>query len=105
MRAWPDTLASPPRSLQGSGTAPCFAMNDTDTAQVMVRPPLAWALAIVAGLALNWLLPLRFLPAALPAKAIGAIVFLAALMLFVFAIMTISRAGSNVPTNRPTTMI
>jgi len=80
-------------------------MNDTDTAQVMVRPPLAWALAIVAGLALNWLLPLRFLPAALPAKTIGAIVFLAALTLFVFAIVIISRAGSNVPTNRPTTMI
>lgn len=80
-------------------------MNDTDTAQVMVRPPLAWALAIVAGFALNWLLPLRFLPAAVPAGAIGAIIFLAALALFAFATVTISRAGSSVPTNRPTTTI
>jgi protein-S-isoprenylcysteine O-methyltransferase Ste14 len=80
-------------------------MNDTDTAQVMVRPPLAWGLAIIVGLALNWLVPLHFLPAALPAQATGAIVFLAALALFVFAIVTMSRAGSNVPTNRPTTTI
>ena len=62
-------------------------------------------LAAVAGLALNWLLPLRFVPAALPAGMIGAIVFLAALALFVFAIVTVTRAGSNVPTNRPTTTI
>src|SRR5207248_2184345 len=55
--------------------------------------------------ALNWLAPLRFLPAALPAGTIGAIVFVLALALFGFAVVTMSRAGSNVPTNRPTTTI
>ena len=80
-------------------------MNDTDTAQIMVRPPLVWVLAAVAGLALDWLVPLRFLPAALPARTIGAIVFLAALALFVFAIVTVSRAGTTVRTNLPTTRI
>jgi len=39
-------------------------MADTaDTAHVIIRPPLAWGLAVIAGLALNWLLPLPFLPA------------------------------------------
>jgi hypothetical protein len=44
-------------------------MDDTaDTAQVIIRPPIAWGLAVIAGLALNWrLLPLPFLPADLPA--------------------------------------
>jgi len=43
-------------------------MADTaDTANVIVRPPIAWALAVLAGLALNWLMPLPFLPAAVQA--------------------------------------
>ena len=38
-------------------------MNDTaDTAQVIIRPPLGWGLAVIAGVALNWLAPLPFLP-------------------------------------------
>ena len=81
-------------------------MADTaDTARVIIRPPLAWALAVIAGLALHWLVPLRFLPAGLPAGWLGAIVFVLALALLAWAIVTISRAGSNVPTNRPTTAI
>jgi protein-S-isoprenylcysteine O-methyltransferase Ste14 len=81
-------------------------MDDTaDTAQVIIRPPLAWGLAIVAGLALKWLVPLPFLPADLPTGWLGAIVFVLALALGVWAIVTMTRAGSNVPTNLPTTTI
>jgi protein-S-isoprenylcysteine O-methyltransferase Ste14 len=81
-------------------------MDDTtDTAQVIVRPPLAWGLAVVAGLALNWLVPLRLLPADLPAGWLGAAVFVAALALFAWAIVTITRAGSNIPTSLPATTI
>jgi protein-S-isoprenylcysteine O-methyltransferase Ste14 len=81
-------------------------MDDTaDTAQVIVRPPLAWGLAVIAGFALNWLVPLLFLPADLPAGRLGAMVFILALGLFAWAIITITRAGSNVPTNLPTTAI
>lgn len=89
----------------------CPAMTDTaetdtaDTAHVIVRPPLAWGLAVVAGLALNWLGPLPFLPADLPSGWLGAMVFIIALALAAWAIVTITRAGSNVPTNRPTTSI
>ena len=81
-------------------------MADTaDTANVIVRPPIAWALAVLAGLALNWLMPLPFLPAAVPAGWLGAIVFALALALFAWAISTMTRAGSNVPSRLPTTTI
>jgi protein-S-isoprenylcysteine O-methyltransferase Ste14 len=85
-------------------------MNNTAaTAQVIIRPPLAWALAVIAGLALDRLVPLPFLPADLPAgwpgSMLGALVFALALALAAWAIVTITRAGSNVPTNRPTTTI
>ena len=79
--------------------------NTADTAQVIIRPPLAWGLAVIAGLALNWLVPLPFLPADLPAGWLGGMVFVLALALFAWAIVTMTRAGSNVPTNRPTTTI
>jgi protein-S-isoprenylcysteine O-methyltransferase Ste14 len=76
-----------------------------DTAQVMIRPPLAWGLAVISGLALDWIVPLPFLPADLPTGWVGAIVFAFALALVAWAIVTMTRAGSNVPTNRPTTTI
>jgi len=76
-----------------------------DTAQVMVRPPLMWALAAVIGIALGWLAPWSFMPAALPAIWLGAALIVLAVALFVWAIMTMTRGGSNVPTSRPTTTI
>lgn len=81
-------------------------MDDTAaTAQVIIRPPLGWGLAVIAGLALNWLVPLPLLPADLPTGWLGAVVFVLALALVAWAIVTITRAGSNVPTNLPTTTI
>ena len=67
--------------------------------------PIAWALAAIAGLALNWLVPLPFLPAALPARWVGGAVLVLALVLLAWAISTITQAGSNVPANRPATTI
>ena len=81
-------------------------MNDTPgTAQVLIRPPLAWALAVIAGLVLDWLAPLPFLPEDWPAGLLGAVVFVLALAQAIWAIDTMTRAGTNVPTNRPTTAI
>lgn len=81
-------------------------MNDTAaTAQVVIRPPLAWALAVLGGLVIDWLEPLPFVPDDLPAGAFGALVFALALALAVWAIATMTSAGSNVPTNQPTTAI
>ena len=81
-------------------------MNDpAATAQVVIRPPLAWALAVMAAFALDWLMPLPFMPAAVPAGWLGGAVVVVALALFAWAIATITRAGSNVPTNTPTISI
>jgi len=81
-------------------------MDDTaDTAQVIIRPPLGWGFAVIAGLALNWLVPLAFLPVDLPAGSLGAMMFILALALVAWAIFTITGTGSNVPTNLPTTAI
>ena len=81
-------------------------MHDTaDTAQVIIHPPIAWGLAVIAGLGLNWLVPLPFLPDDLPVGWLGAVVFVLALALGVSAVVTMTKAGSNVPTNRPTTTI
>jgi protein-S-isoprenylcysteine O-methyltransferase Ste14 len=81
-------------------------MSDTaDTANVIVRPPIAWALAVLVGLTLQWVVSLPFMPAPVPAGWIGGIVFVLALALFAWAIATMTRAGSNVPTNLPTTTI
>ena len=82
-------------------------MADTsDTANVLIRPPIAWVLAIVAGMALDWwVAPLPLLPDEEPESLLGAVVFFLALALAFWAIATMTSAGSNVPTNRPTTTI
>ncbi len=76
-----------------------------DNAGVLIRPPIALALAIAAGLALDWLYRLPWLPADLPAGWIGAALFAAGLALVIWAIVTFSRAGTQVPTTEPTSMI
>jgi len=60
---------------------------------------------VIVGLALNWLVPSPFLPADVPAGWLGGVVFALAIVLGVWAVVTMARAGSNVPTNRPTTII
>src|SRR5262249_42944754 len=79
--------------------------NTADTAQVIIRPPLAWGLAVIVGLALNWLVPLPFLPGDLPAALLRAMVFVLPLALCAVAIVRLTSAGSSVPANRPTTTI
>jgi protein-S-isoprenylcysteine O-methyltransferase Ste14 len=79
-------------------------MNEnSETARVLVRPPIAWAVAVIAGFALDWLEPLPLVPDDLPAGLVGAVVFMLALALAIWAMDTMTRAGTNVPTNRPTT--
>ncbi len=77
----------------------------TDSPNAVVRPPIAWALAIVVGLGLDWIYPLPFIPASVPAAWIGAAIFVLGLALAISAITTIRKAGSNVETVKPTTTI
>src|SRR5262249_41813567 len=66
---------------------------------------LPWGLAVIAGLAFDGLVPLPFLPADLPTGWLGAMAFVLALALVAWAIVTLTWAGSNVPTNLPTITI
>ena len=77
--------------------------ENSETAQVLVRPPIAWAVAVIAGFALDWFEPLPVLPEDWPNGLLGAVVFVLALALAIWAMDTMTRAGTNVPTNRPTT--
>ncbi|WP_092586391.1 methyltransferase family protein [Rhizobium mongolense] len=79
--------------------------NWRDSSGAAVRPPIAWALAVIAGLALDWLYRLPFLPEAMPAGMLGGIVFLAGLALLIWAAGAFRRAGTQIPTTQPTTTI
>ena len=79
--------------------------QDTDTSNAVVRPPVAWILAIVAGIAVDRLYPLRFVPASVPGAWVGGTIFAIALALAIWAIVTIRKAGTRVETYKPTTTI
>ncbi|MGB8315577.1 MAG: isoprenylcysteine carboxylmethyltransferase family protein [Aestuariivirga sp.] len=79
--------------------------GNIDKPNVIIHPPVAWALAFVAGLVMDWLLPLQLVPASIPRIWFGAAVFAAGFALAVWAIVTIRKAGTRVETNKPTTTI
>lgn len=72
-----------------------------DNPGVLIHPPIALAIAILAGFALRWLAPLPFLPAGIAASWLGGTLFALALALGIWAVATMVRAGTNVPTHRP----
>jgi protein-S-isoprenylcysteine O-methyltransferase Ste14 len=81
-------------------------MNDPiDAPNVVVHPPIAWAVAVLTGLGLGWLLPLHFIPTSVPHAWIGTGVFAAGFILGVWSVVTIRRAGTRVETYKPTTAI
>ena len=76
-----------------------------DRPNVIVPPPIAWALAIVAGLGAGWLYPLQFVPTSIPFAWIGGGVFVLGLALAIWAIVTIRKAGTQFDINKATTAI
>jgi protein-S-isoprenylcysteine O-methyltransferase Ste14 len=81
-------------------------MNSTDDrSNAIVRPPLALALAILGGLVANWLIPLPFLPEAVPRTWAGSTAIVLGLALGAWAIVTLRQAGTRVETTKPTTAI
>lgn len=76
-----------------------------DSANVLIPPPIAWAIAVVVGLGLDWLQPLPFLPAALPRTWIGGGLLLLGFLLVLWAFRTMRRAGTRVEPYKPTTAI
>jgi protein-S-isoprenylcysteine O-methyltransferase Ste14 len=81
-------------------------MSETlDRSNVVIRPPAAWALAVVAGLGADWLYPLPFISIAVPRAWVGGGVFVVGLALVLWAFVTFRKAGTRVETYRPTTTI
>ena len=70
----------------------------------LARPPYIYLSAIVLGLVLHLVWPLRVVPPSLNTP-IGVVVTLLAVSLFVYAVRTFRRAGTPVPGNLPTTTI
>jgi protein-S-isoprenylcysteine O-methyltransferase Ste14 len=68
-------------------------------------PAVAWIFALVAGVAVDRLHPLRFVPASVPGAWIGGAIFAIAFALAIWAIVTIRKAGTQVETYKPTTTI
>lgn len=81
------------------------AAQGRDNANVVIRPPIALALAAAAGLAVAWLYPLPFVPAPIPAGWVGAVVCAAGFALGAWAVTTMHRAGTRFETHQPTTRI
>lgn len=77
----------------------------SDNSNAIIRPPIAWALSFVAGLGLDWLYPMPFVPAFMPAAWLGSAVFALGFALAIWAIVTIRKAGTRIETNKPTTTI
>ena len=81
-------------------------MSETiDKPNVVIHPPVAWALAFVVGIGVDWLFPLRFVPTSVPRVWVGGGVFAVGFALAVWAVVTIRKAGTRVETNKPTTTI
>jgi protein-S-isoprenylcysteine O-methyltransferase Ste14 len=76
-----------------------------DTSNVIIQPPIAWGLAIVAGVAAGRLYPWPFIPASIPHVWIGAVVFAIGLALGIWAIVTMFKAGTRVETHKPSITI
>lgn len=70
----------------------------------IMRPPLVYLGAIVLGLLLHVVWPVRLVSRAVSVP-LGIIAVLAAVAMFLYAVRTLRTAGTPVPGNRPTTTI
>src|ERR1700690_1620626 len=77
-----------------------------DKANVVIPPPIAWALAFLAGLAVDRLLyRLPFVPASMPNAWVGGGVIAVGVALALWAVVTFRKAGTRVEPYKPTTVI
>jgi protein-S-isoprenylcysteine O-methyltransferase Ste14 len=76
-----------------------------DAPDVVIHPPIALAIALVLAFALNWFLPLPFVPPALPHIQIGVLLAIAALLIIRWAVVTFRRARTNILTSQAATTI
>ena len=79
--------------------------NDNDHPDVVVRPPLLYLGALIAALILDWLWPGDFIADAAVQYWLGGIVIAASFAIVIPAFVNFHRAGTNVPTTRPSTAV
>src|ERR1700692_3358938 len=76
-----------------------------DRSNAVVQPPVAWALAIAAGLAAGWLYPWRFVPTSMPPVWIGGGASALGFALAIWALVRMHKAGTRIGVHKPTTAI
>jgi protein-S-isoprenylcysteine O-methyltransferase Ste14 len=70
----------------------------------LFRPPVIYAISLLAGVLINVAVPLPFLPATL-AEPLGLPVLVVATALFLFSVMKFRAADTPLPARKPTTAI
>jgi protein-S-isoprenylcysteine O-methyltransferase Ste14 len=78
--------------------------NTADVPDVLVPPPLLFGGTLALGLLLHWIYPVNPL-SVLPARVIGTLIFIASVWLALSAKIAMSRTGTNIRPDRPTTAI
>jgi protein-S-isoprenylcysteine O-methyltransferase Ste14 len=78
--------------------------NTADVPDVLVPPPLLFGGTLALGLLLHWIYPVNPL-SVLPARVIGTLILIASVWLALSAKIAMSRAGTNIRPDRPTTAI
>jgi protein-S-isoprenylcysteine O-methyltransferase Ste14 len=83
-----------------ASTTPSLA----DHAAVWFRPPLGLLTAIIAAFAAHWFAPIAF-PLADTPFALGPVIVVLSLFLFIWAARTMRSNGASLPPNSPTTVV
>ena len=79
--------------------------NAADSSKAVILPPIAWALAVVTGVGLDWL---RLVPLVAPfalAPWIGGAVFATGLALAIWSRTTLGKVGTPMESGKPTTAV
>jgi protein-S-isoprenylcysteine O-methyltransferase Ste14 len=76
-----------------------------DSPNVVIHPPIALGIAVVAAIALNWFYPLPFLDKAIPGIEVGLILLLLTLLIVRWAAVTFRKARTNILTSQATNAI
>ena len=82
-------------------------MTEKDSPRVVIFPPLAVAIALVVGIALQWLYPLRFMqPRGFGnPPVIGTVLIVVAFVIAIWSIRSFRAAGTNINPAKPALVI
>ncbi len=78
--------------------------NTPDSANVIALPPVIYGVAVVIGLVIHYIFPLRFLPST-PALWLGILLVLLSLIVVISAFRALARAKTPFDVRKPTTAL